>query len=180
MVSKAVKEEGPVFSPVYKDFIVNDLAVSVSSPVYDEAGKLKGVLGSHILLSDMGDYLKNEAAGSGGYVSVIEEGTRYLIANSMGEDNYSITGDGSLKRNTIDDLSLPAAKSSYEKYLKSHEAEFSLKLGAVDWYGNVEEYRKTGLDWVIISVIPGSLLAAELNRNIGFQRSWLLLPAFFP
>uniref|UniRef100_UPI0006D07684 PAS domain S-box protein n=1 Tax=Clostridium sp. NkU-1 TaxID=1095009 RepID=UPI0006D07684 len=115
----------------------------------------------------MGDYLKNEAAGSGGYVSVIEEDTRYLIANSMGEDNYSITGDGSLKRNTIDDLSLPAAKSSYEKYLKSHEAEFSLKMGAVDWYGNVEEYRKTGLDWVIISVIPGSLLAAELNRNIG-------------
>ncbi|WP_349947664.1 diguanylate cyclase [Lacrimispora sp. BS-2] len=163
----AEKEGEPVFSPVYKDFIVNDLAVSVSCPVYDEEGKLKGVLGSHILLSDMGDYLKNETAGSGGYVSVIEEDTRYLIANSMGENNYSITGDGSLKRSTIDDLSLPAVKNSYEKYLKSHEAEFSLKMGDVDWYGNVQEYRETGLDWIIISVIPGRLLTAELNRNIG-------------
>jgi diguanylate cyclase (GGDEF)-like protein/PAS domain S-box-containing protein/putative nucleotidyltransferase with HDIG domain len=163
----AKTERGPSFSPVYKDLIVNDLAVSVSCPVYDEEGKLMGVLGAHILLSDIGDYLKNEAAGSNGYVSVIEVGTRYLIANSMGEENYTIARGGALKRNTINGLSLPAAKNSYEKYLKSHEEEFALKIGDADWYANVQKYRKTGLDWVIISVIPGSLLTAELNRNIG-------------
>ncbi len=163
----AVKEKGPVFSPVYKDFIINDLAVSFSCPVYDEEGKLKGILGTHMLLSDIGYYLKNEGADFKGYVSVIEKDTRYLIANSMGEDNFAAAGDGSLKRNTIDDLSLPAWKNSYEKYLKFQETEFSLKTGETDWYANIQEYRKAGLDWVIISVIPGSLLAVELNRNIG-------------
>ncbi|MDR7810996.1 MAG: diguanylate cyclase [Lacrimispora sp.] len=165
----AEKEMRPVFSPVYRDFIVNDLAVSVSCPVYDEEGALKGILGTHMLLSDIGDYLKNEGAGFKGYVSVIEKDSRNLIANSMGEDNYTAAGDGSLKRNTIDDLSLPAWKNSYEKYRKSQKTEFSWKAGETDWYSNVQEYRKAGLDWVIISVIPGSFLAAELNRNIGIS-----------
>lgn len=163
----AEKEKKSIFSPVYRDFIVNDLAVSVSCPIYDEEGMLKGILGTHMLLSDIGDYLKNEGAGFKGYVSVMEKDTRYLIANSMGEDNYTAAGNGSLKRNTIDDLSIPVWKDSYEKYLKSQKTEFSWKAGDTDWYANVKEYRKAGLDWVIISMIPGSLLAAELNRNIG-------------
>lgn len=162
----AEREKGPVFSPVYRDFLVDDLAVSVSCPVYDEEGRLKGVLGAHMRLSDIGNYLKNQAAGSKGCVSVLEEDTRYLIANSMGEDNYAIAADGSLERNTIDGLSLPVIKDSYEKYLKSHEAEFPLKTGKDNWYADIQEYRKAGLNWIIVSAIPESLLAAELNRNI--------------
>ncbi|GLC81525.1 hypothetical protein LBYZC6_36390 [Lacrimispora brassicae] len=173
----AEKEGDLVFSPVYRDFIVDDLAVSVSSPVYDGEGRLKGVLSAHMLLSEIGDYLKNQAAGSKGYVSVIEEGTRYLIANSMGENNYDMADDGSLKRNTIDGLSLSAIKSSYEKYLKSHEAEFSLKIGEDTWYADIQEYRKAGLDWLIISVIPENLLAGELNRNIKISAELAVIAA---
>ena len=165
----AEKEGGPAFSSVYKDLHVDDLAVSVSCPVYDKEGRLMGILGAHMLLSDIGNYLKSEAAGANGYVAVIEEDTRYLIANSMGENNYYIASDGSLIRNTVNDLSLPAAKNSYEKYLKSQREKFSLKIGDVDWYADVQEYQKTGLNWIIISAIPGSLLAAELNRNIGIS-----------
>lgn len=160
-IRRLKKRRGLFFSQVYRDFIVNDLAVSVSCPVYDEEGTLKGILGTHMLLSDIGNYLKNEGTSFKGYVSVIEKDSRYLIANSMGEDNYTAAGDGSLKRNTIDDLSLPAWKSSYEKYRKSQKTEFSWMEGETDWYSNVKEYRKAGLDWVIISVIPGSFFCCR-------------------
>ncbi len=176
---EAEKEGAPVFSPVYKDFIADDLAVSVSSPVYDREGRLNGVLSAHMLLSEISGYLKTQAAGSKGYVAVIEEGTRYLIANSMGEDNSVMTAYGTLKRNTMESLSLSIIKTSYEKYLKAHETEFSWNLGEDTWYADIQEYRKAGLNWVIISVIPESFLAAELNRNIEITVQLTFFAAIF-
>ncbi len=162
----AVKEKGLVFSPVYRDFLVDELAVSVSSPLYDEEGRLKGVLGAHMSLSDIGNYLNKQTADSRGTVSVVEEDTSLLIANSMGEVNYTVNSDGSLVRNTIDALSFPVIKESYKKYLKSHEAEIPLKTGKDNWLTNVEVYRMPGLNWVIISAVPENFLPEELNRNI--------------
>ena len=44
---KAAKEAGgPVLSPVYKHFIMDDLAVSAAWPIYDDNGELQGVLGT--------------------------------------------------------------------------------------------------------------------------------------
>lgn len=162
----AEKEGVSVFSSVYRDVMVDDLVVSVACPVYDKEGGLMGVLGTHMLLSDIGDYLKNESADSDSQVTVIEKDTRYLIANSMGEDNYVIAGDGAVKRNTINDLSFPVTKNCYKNYLKSQETQISLKIGKEDWYANIQEYRNTGLNWIIVSAVQGSLLTWELNRNI--------------
>ena len=50
----AVEKESPTYSPIYKHFIVDDLAVSAAWPVYNESQELKGVIGAHLLLTDIG------------------------------------------------------------------------------------------------------------------------------
>ena len=38
----AVEAKGPVFSPVYKHFVMDDLSISAARPVYNKDGELKG------------------------------------------------------------------------------------------------------------------------------------------
>lgn len=42
----AVAAEGPVFSPIYKHFVMDDLTISYACPVYSKEGTLQGVLGT--------------------------------------------------------------------------------------------------------------------------------------
>ncbi|MDZ7836868.1 MAG: cache domain-containing protein [Actinomycetota bacterium] len=43
---KAAKEnQKPVFSPIYKHFVMDDLTVSAAYPIYNQQGQLTGVLG---------------------------------------------------------------------------------------------------------------------------------------
>lgn len=54
---KAAKERsGPTFSPIYKHFVLNDLAISATYPIYDK-GVFKGVIGTHLTLSEINNYL---------------------------------------------------------------------------------------------------------------------------
>ena len=84
----AVEAEGPVFSPVYKHFIMNDLTVSAATPVYDGAGELRGVLGTPMLLKGIGSFLETAVKKYDGYAVIIEKESGYLIANSTGADNF--------------------------------------------------------------------------------------------
>lgn len=55
----AVDTEAPIFSPIYKHFIMDDLTVSAARPVYSSTGELQGVLGTHMLLSGIGAVLED-------------------------------------------------------------------------------------------------------------------------
>lgn len=162
----AVREGGTVFSPVYRHFAMDELAVSVSCPVYGEDGRLLGVLGTHMLLSDISNYLEQAVGHYNGCAAVLEENTRLLIADSENSDDHIIAADEAVKRNAIYDLDVPVMQNGYRKYLASHKAAFPVKNGKEVWYAGVVKYRQPGLDLVIISMIPDYSLDAELDRNI--------------
>ncbi|MSA01743.1 hypothetical protein GKG47_09535 [Lactonifactor sp. BIOML-A3] len=75
----AVEAKGPVYSPVYKHFVMDDLTVSAAWPVYNESGNLDGVLGTHMLLSDIGSFLKNAVEEHNGIAIIIEKESNYLL-----------------------------------------------------------------------------------------------------
>ncbi len=163
---EAIQRDGPTFSPIYKHFIMDDLTISHSSPVYDKKGIFQCVLGVHMLLNDVGSYLADTVSPYNGYAIIFEKDTNYLIANSMNADNFTVLEDGNLERydmTKIPNFDFARAYSQYESNYKSYLYHSDQGQGL---YINVEEIHMTGLDWVVISAIPEDYLFAPIIKSI--------------
>ncbi len=162
----ALATGGPSFSPIYKHFIMDDLAVSSSWPVYDAEGSLQGVMGTHMLLSGIGSSLKDVVNDYGGYAIILESNTGALIANSMGAANFSVLPDGSLKRFTIDEFEKFDIVHAYRYYKESSCPNFLHKDKNETFYVNAKEMHMTGANWVVISAMPEKFLMADVKTSI--------------
>jgi len=163
---KAAAESGKAsFSPVYKHSVVDDLSFSAAQPVFDDKGTLMGVLGTHVLLSDIEAYFEDIVRSNHGYAVIVEKETGYLIANSLGARNFTVSDDGTLDRKTPDSIESAAIREGYHRYIDTHEQNFAIKDGAGDLIMNFHEYKQPGLDWLIISAVPESVQAQEVYRN---------------
>lgn len=161
----AVEEGRPFFSPVYKHFIMDDLAISYASPVYNEDGTLQGVLGTHMLLNGIGSYIKDIVSQYNGYAVIVEKSSDELIANSMGIDNFTVLNDGTLERYNISKLENSDIKEAYTQYVTSLSRGFMHEGNEHNFYIKINEIQMSGLDWVIVSAIPeGYLINPVVQR----------------
>ena len=154
------------FSSIYKHFIMDDLAISATTPIQDQNGNLVGILGTHMILSSINEYTKAIVAKYNGYALVLEKDTDYVIANSFDSDNFVIESDGTLKRNTINELKNDLMTDAYQKFNSSNENNFEIIGPKGGYYVNVYHYENEGLDWIIISAIPNNIFLGEINNNI--------------
>ncbi len=118
----ALEAGGPVFSPVYKHFVMDDLTVSAAWPVYDEAGELEGVLGTHMLLSDIGTYLVEAVDEFDGIALIFEKDSNVLLANSMGAENFEVLPDGTLERYGIEHIENNDIQNAYMQFKTNSDA----------------------------------------------------------
>lgn len=162
----AVETGGPAFSPLYKHFIMDDLSLSAGMPIFDKDGGLLGVLGAHMLLTDLGDYLEDTVRPYNGYSIVVEKQTGALVANSMGMVNFDILPDGTVERYHIGDIDNSEAPRAYEQFLADQTPQFLYKGEKENHYINIKEINMGGLDWVILSAIPEDLLLSYVVANI--------------
>ena len=160
----AVEAGESTFSPVYKHFVMDDLTVSAAWPIYSNDGELKGVLGVHMLLSDMGSYLQDMVSKYNGFAVIIEKRSGDLIANSMDLDNFTVLQDGTLKRHNIDEIS--NIRQAYEQYRSNRDPDFLYKGENENLFINVHEVHLAYLDWVVISAIPEELLVSKVKKSI--------------
>lgn len=170
----AAAARGPVFSPIYKHFVMDDLTISAAWPVYDQAGRLEGVLGAHMLLADIGSFLKDSMEEFGGYAFLLEKETGALIANSMGRDNFTLSQDGAMERIAIEQMADPNILEPYQKYRENQQNTFVYagKQGKI--FINVREIQRGGLDWLLFSAVPEALYMSSVTRSIGL--TLLLIP----
>lgn len=164
----AVEAEETIFSPIYKHFIMDDLAISLASPIYKKDGNLQGVLGTHMLLTDIGGYLKDAVQKHKGYAVIFEKDSKELIANSMGNDNFTVLQDHSLERYDINEMQNSDIKGAYKQYRKDLEANFSYQGEKEKYYISIEEIDVLGLDWLVLSAIPEGLLMAPVFESMRF------------
>ncbi len=164
---KAAKQtQGQVFSPIYKHFVMPDLTMSAVWPIYDRNGNLQGVLGTHIILSNIDNYLKKIVQDKSGYAIVIEKNSEELIANSLNVNNFITMEDGTMKRHTLHDIENQVIAQVYEQYKNTRDNFFLFETKSEDLYFNFQDYRKDGLNWVIITAIPESMLMSDITQNI--------------
>ncbi len=121
----AAKNAGKtMFSPVYKHFVMDDLSISAATPIYNSAGELQGVLGTHMILSDINNYIKNIVSDYTGYALVMEKESKLMIANSFQGENYKINKDGTIKRNTINEIENPLMSEIYNQSFQEEKQSF--------------------------------------------------------
>lgn len=156
----------PIFPPLYKHFIKDDLVLASTYPIYNQAGQLQGVLGTRITLSSLNDYLKEIVADRVATAFVVERNTGELVANSVDIPAFQPLSDGSFKRVAIDTTENKAIVKAYEHYKQTGENKVIKKTEDGNLHIKLTEYSQNGLDWLIITAIPDYQLTAEINKNI--------------
>lgn len=162
----AVESGGPVFSSLYKHFVMDDLTVSAAWPIYNETGTLEGVLGTHMLLSDIGTYLSDAVDDYNGIAIIIEKDSNQLIANSMGAPNFTILQDGVLKRYGLEDFENVDIQNAYEQYKANNDPQLLYKGVNDNFFVNTKEIYMDGIDWIVISAIPESIFMTDIYHSM--------------
>lgn len=162
----AVAAKEPIFSPIYKHFVMNDLTISYACPVYKKDGTLQGVLGTHMLLNDIGAFLEDTVSHYNGYAVILEKSSSDLIANSMGIDNFTVLQDGTLERHDIGKVQNSDIQEAYTQYKTSLNPNFFYEGKDQNLYMNVKEIHMSGLDWIVVSAIPEGYLIAPAVQSI--------------
>lgn len=161
--AKSLKK--PSFSPIYKHFVMDDLTVSAAHPVYKD-GQLHGVMGTHITLSKIDNYLKEIVKEHNGLAVILEIDSGELIANSLDLQNFKTLEDGSIERVNIGEINNQALNQAYKEYIDSTKTQLRLANGNDKFFFNIIEYHKAGLDWLLITAIPESLFMTRITENV--------------
>ncbi|SHH49549.1 HD domain-containing phosphohydrolase [Clostridium grantii] len=164
---KAAKESGKfIFSPIYKHFIMNDLTISAAIPVYDNEGEVNGVLGAHIILSRIDDFLKDITGDINALAIIIDKNTGELVANSFDLNNFEILKDGNIKRKNIIEIHNKALIEAYNNYSINNKDSYQVVSEGENFYTRTTEYSKNGLEWLIITAVPQNIFMAAIYRNM--------------
>lgn len=163
---KAAKENGKTsFSPIYKHFVMNDLTVSLGTPVYDKQGKLLGVFGTHIILSNMDSYLSKIVERNRASAAIVDKKTGELVANSLGTANFTTGSDGIVERTKIADVKNHSIIQAYENYL-AHSEEDHIVTNGESSHIHVSEFKTTGVNMLLITSIPDAILTQDIYDAI--------------
>jgi PAS domain S-box-containing protein len=164
---KNAKEEGkPIFSPLYKHFIKDDLVLTAAYPIYNKEGGIKGVLGTHITLSNLNETLKSFVEYKIANVYIVDKNTGELVANSNLDSNFTALSDGSIRRTKIEEIEDKVIKQAYQEFQETETLTYTLKTTHDKFHVTIVEYTNSGLEWLIISSIPESLFTEQYNKNI--------------
>jgi diguanylate cyclase (GGDEF)-like protein/PAS domain S-box-containing protein len=163
---KAKEVGNAVYSPIYNFPMINDLIITATDPIYNKSGDLEGVLGTHVLLSKINNMLKDAVQDDNGYAYIVEKSTGKLVANSFDYMNYIMLEDGTFQRKGIDEIDNKALIKAYHHYIDTNEGTFTKKIINDELFFECKEYTQNGLDWVVISAVPESLLNADMHHSM--------------
>ncbi len=162
---QAIKNGKTTFSPLYKHFVMDDLTVSVGTPVSDREGKVWGVLGTHITLSRMDSYLSEIVKRNKATAVIIDKNTGELVSNSLGVRNFRVKDNGTIERTLIGELDNESIKTAYRNYLNSKEKHM-LTMNGENSHVNVSEFDTAGVDMLLITSVPDALLTKDIYETI--------------
>ena len=163
----AAKSAGrQVFSPIFKNFLLDDLTISAAYPIYTADRRLKGVLGTHLVLGSISRYLEEIVSQSGGSAAIVESDTGMVVANSFGLDNFVKRTDGEIARLPIGELGNGVIEEAFRDDSKATGSASLLKGNGTKYYASTSRYEKDGLNWTVIVTVPQSLFMGHVSGSI--------------
>ncbi|WP_243310410.1 ATP-binding protein [Fundidesulfovibrio agrisoli] len=176
--SAAVEAGKPVWSPIYRHFVIKDLAITASHPVYDASGALRGVFAVDYVLSQISDYLRQMRIGLSGWAFFMDE-KGLLVATSMDTPLYGDQESGYKRIAAADsgNRAVQAAALALERQAPAGEGDGALFF-TFDLDGEAIMARAVpftdalGLNWRLVVGVPESDFLGTVNKNT--QRTILL------
>ncbi|EKQ57187.1 MULTISPECIES: hybrid sensor histidine kinase/response regulator [unclassified Clostridium] len=162
----AKERREPIFSPVYEHFVMRDLAITAAYPIYDDNGILKGVLGTHFILSKINSYLSEIVKDKSATAYIVEKSSGQVVANSLGKPNFTTISDDQIKGIKIEEIDNEYIKEAYSDYKSSLKDRSIVKTDNDKLHIRVSEYKKQGLDWLIITSFPESQFSNKMSKYI--------------
>ncbi|WP_243368101.1 hybrid sensor histidine kinase/response regulator [Fundidesulfovibrio soli] len=167
----AVEAGKPVWSPIYRHFVIKDLAITASHPVYDASGALRGVFAVDYVLSQISDYLRQMRIGTNGWAFFMDE-RGLLVATSMDTPLYGDQESGykRIPAEESGDRSVRAAAIALKRHAASggatEPALFAFELdGETVMARSVRFTDALGLDWRLVVGVPKSDFLASIQEN---------------
>ncbi len=168
----AAKLKKPVFSKIYRHFVYKDLAITASHPVFDNHGKLLGVLGVDYRLDRINSYLQSIKLNPLSKILIVERKTGLMVGNSMGLKNYFEVG-GKLTRLRPNELYDEIVTELYERLRGKHEfrkidqLELKTKISDGTYHLSLSNFKYHNLDWQIFIYTPETEFSESIRNHVG-------------
>ncbi|MGC1198221.1 MAG: response regulator [Geitlerinemataceae cyanobacterium] len=170
---QAAKERGqPTWSPIYPSEHLGVLQITPVVPIYNAAGKLRGVLGTNLILSEISKFLEELEISPSGEAFIIERSGN-LVAGSTPETYILQTEKGEKRLSAIESKNVEIAQTM-QQLLKVFDNLNRIQSSEQFTYKNNSDRQLVqvtplqdgrGLDWLIVVTIPESDFMAQINAN---------------
>jgi signal transduction histidine kinase/class 3 adenylate cyclase/CheY-like chemotaxis protein len=170
---QAAKERGqPTWSPIYPSEHLGLLQITPVVPIYNSAGKLRGVLGTNLILSEISKFLEALEISPSGEAFIIERSgdlvasstpETYILQTEKGEKRLSAIESknaviSQTMRHLLDNFENPNRIQSTQQFAYKNNGDRQLVQ-----ITPLQDGR--GLDWLIVVTIPESDFMAQINAN---------------
>ena len=181
--AKALLAQGPIWSDIYVLFTGQDMALAASRPVFDDRGRILGVVSVDVFLSQITAFLRRLRIGNAGKAFIVERSG--LLVAGLGTEPLFIPGRGGnpgrrlMGAHSRDPLvqgamqALTSKFGSLDRINAEHHLDFTdqgrkilLTVSAL--------HDPLGIDWLIVVVVPEEDFMAKVGENARF--SMVLIP----
>jgi signal transduction histidine kinase len=167
----AVKAGKPLWSQIYQCQNLPIISISYSTPIFDPADRLSGVMGVDLQLNDISNFLQKINTGASGRVFIMER-NGLMVANSVETELLHKNNHHWQRINVMDSqdhLTRETARFLRQKFhgfqsIQQHQLRFNFQgeqifLRVSPWQQDSE------LDWVVVEVLPESDFMAQIHKH---------------
>jgi sigma-B regulation protein RsbU (phosphoserine phosphatase) len=169
---EAAKAGKPTWGSVYSVDEINFISLPAVRPIYAKNGKLLGVTGVDLQLSNITNFLRHLNVSSSGRVFVMERDGQ-LIANSSSQPSFAKVNGKTQRFNALninDPLIQRTAQtlknrfSNFQRITKRQTLNFQIQ-GQPHFVRVHPWHDQFGLNWLIVTVVPESDFMGQINAN---------------
>jgi len=167
-----LKAQQQAWSPIYISADLGVLQITPTTPIYDSAGTLQGVLGTNLILSQISDFLRDLKISQSGQAFILERSAD-IVASSTDEQPYLATASEPIRLNARDSQQ-PGIKLTTQELLQqvddlnqiNQPLQFSFELNNKTQLVQVSPLTDVqGLDWLIVVRVPEADFMAQITAN---------------
>jgi diguanylate cyclase (GGDEF)-like protein/PAS domain S-box-containing protein len=172
----AISNEKTVYVPMHQHQS-GEFTFTVSTPVYNTSNVLLGVLSSSVTFDQLNQFLYQIMSDVEGTTVIFDLNTKYLIANSMQAQNFTISGDD-IEHHLYRDIVSLNQIEAYEQFLETNEIQFKYDGTGEAIFVNATTYENDDIGWVVFTAIPQSFFMEHVYRSLNYTIGIIIIILF--
>ena len=169
---EAAKAGKPTWGSVYSVEEINFISLPAVRPIYAKNGKLLGVTGVDLQLSNITNFLRHLNVSSSGRVFVMERDGQ-LIANSSSQPSFAKVNGKTQRFNALNindpliQRTAQTLKNRFSNFQRIREKQtLNFQIQGQPNFVRVHPWQdQFGLNWLIVTVVPESDFMGQINAN---------------